>query len=104
MVWPENIDSGHSNFKLDDRSGRSYHNVAHLHIYARSPNPTLRASPVQSQAALARSFLATHHRDEGPNSISLKCEGYLDPDLRGEPADECDAIETFLSDSLTKSR
>ena len=47
MVYPENIDSGHSNFKLDDRSGRRYHNVAHLHIHARSPNPTLRAGPIQ---------------------------------------------------------
>ena len=44
----ENIDSGHSNFKLDDRSGRRYHNVDHLHIHARSPNPTLRAGPVQN--------------------------------------------------------
>jgi hypothetical protein len=44
MVSPENIDSGHSNFKLDDRSGRRYHNVAHLHLDARSPNPTLRAT------------------------------------------------------------
>jgi hypothetical protein len=34
----------------------------------------------------------------------LEVRGYLDPDLRGERADECDAIETFLAVSLTKSR
>ena len=28
--------------------GRRYHNVAHLHIHARSPNPTLRAGPIQN--------------------------------------------------------
>jgi hypothetical protein len=30
--------------------------------------------------------------------------GYLDPNLRGESADECDAIEAFLADALPKSR
>jgi hypothetical protein len=30
----------------------------------------------------------------------LEVRGYLDPDLRGERADECDAIEMFLADSL----
>jgi hypothetical protein len=35
---------------------------------------------------------------------ALVARGYLDPDRRGDPADECDAIEMFLSDSLTKSR
>jgi hypothetical protein len=34
----------------------------------------------------------------------LEVRGYLDPDLRGERADECDAIETFLTDALPKSR
>jgi hypothetical protein len=34
----------------------------------------------------------------------LEERGYLDPDLRGERADECDAIEMFLGDSLAKSR
>jgi len=34
----------------------------------------------------------------------LEMRGYLDPDLRGERADECEAIETFLAVSLTKSR
>jgi hypothetical protein len=28
--------------------------------------------------------------------------GYLDPDRRGERADECDAIEMFLGDSLNR--
>jgi hypothetical protein len=28
--------------------------------------------------------------------------GYLDPDRRGDRADECDAIEAFLADSLNK--
>jgi hypothetical protein len=32
----------------------------------------------------------------------LEERGYLDPDLRGERADECQAIETFLADSLRK--
>jgi hypothetical protein len=27
---------------------------------------------------------------------------YLDPDRRGDRADECDAIEMFLGDSLNK--
>jgi hypothetical protein len=34
---------------------------------------------------------------------ALEVRGYLDPDRRGDRADECDAIEMFLSDSLTKS-
>jgi hypothetical protein len=33
---------------LDDRSGRRYHNVAHLYIHARSEYPTLRAGLVQN--------------------------------------------------------
>jgi len=28
--------------------------------------------------------------------------GYLDPDRRGDRAEECDAIEMFLADSLLK--
>jgi hypothetical protein len=28
--------------------------------------------------------------------------GYLDPDLRGERADECEAIESFLTEALNK--
>ena len=35
---------------------------------------------------------------------ALEEKGYLDPDLRGERADECDAIEMFLTDALPKSR
>jgi hypothetical protein len=34
----------------------------------------------------------------------LEERGYLDPDLRGDRANECDAIEMFLTDSLAKSR
>jgi hypothetical protein len=30
--------------------------------------------------------------------------GYLDTDRRGERADECDAIETFLADSLNRRK
>jgi hypothetical protein len=33
----------------------------------------------------------------------LEARGYLDPDQRGERADEAEAIETFLMDSLCKS-
>jgi hypothetical protein len=29
--------------------------------------------------------------------------GYLDPNNRGDRADECEAIETFLMDSLAKA-
>ena len=32
----------------------------------------------------------------------LEVRGYLDPDRRGERIDECDAVETFLADSLNK--
>jgi hypothetical protein len=35
---------------------------------------------------------------------ALEVRGYLDPDRRGDCADECDAIEMFLADSLAKSR
>jgi hypothetical protein len=35
---------------------------------------------------------------------TLEKRGYLRPDRRGDRADECDAIEMFLADSLTKSR
>ena len=33
----------------------------------------------------------------------LEVRGYLDPDRRGERADKCDAIASFLRDSLAKS-
>jgi hypothetical protein len=33
---------------------------------------------------------------------ALEVRGYLDPDRRGDRADECDAIEMFLADSLLK--
>jgi hypothetical protein len=32
----------------------------------------------------------------------LEVRGYLDPNNRGDRADECEAIETFLMDSLNK--
>ncbi len=35
---------------------------------------------------------------------ALQERGYLDPDRRGDRADESEAIELFLADSLTKSR
>jgi hypothetical protein len=35
---------------------------------------------------------------------ALEERGYLDPDRRGDRADETEAIEMFLRDSLTKSR
>jgi len=34
---------------------------------------------------------------------ALEVLGYLDPDRRGDRAEECDAIEMFLGDSLVKS-
>jgi hypothetical protein len=33
---------------------------------------------------------------------ALEVRGYLNPDRRGDPADERDAIELFLADSLLK--
>jgi hypothetical protein len=33
---------------------------------------------------------------------ALEVRGYLDPSRRGDRADECDAIEMFLADSLNK--
>jgi hypothetical protein len=33
---------------------------------------------------------------------ALEVRGYLDPDRRDDRADECDAIEMFLTDSLNK--
>jgi hypothetical protein len=33
----------------------------------------------------------------------LEVRGYLDPNNRGDRADECEAIETFLMDSLAKA-
>jgi hypothetical protein len=35
---------------------------------------------------------------------ALEVRGHLDPSRRGDRADECDAIEMFLGDSLAKSR
>ena len=35
---------------------------------------------------------------------ALEVRGYLDPDRRGDRADECDAIEMFLGDSLARPR
>ena len=34
----------------------------------------------------------------------LEVRGYLDPGLRGTRADECEAIASFLTDALAKSR
>jgi hypothetical protein len=34
----------------------------------------------------------------------LEERGYLDPDLRGERTDECDAIESFLTDAPARPR
>jgi hypothetical protein len=34
----------------------------------------------------------------------LEARGYLDPNLRGNRIDECDAIEKFLTDLLPGSR
>jgi hypothetical protein len=33
---------------------------------------------------------------------ALEVRGYLDPDRRGDRADECDAIEMFLGDLLNR--
>jgi hypothetical protein len=33
----------------------------------------------------------------------LEQRGYLDPGRRGDPLDECDAIELFLTDALSKA-
>jgi hypothetical protein len=33
---------------------------------------------------------------------ALEVRGYLDPSRRGNRADECDAIEMFLTDSLNR--
>ena len=38
--------------------------------------------------------------DAQPDALEVR--GYLDPDRRGDRADECDAIEAFLADSLNK--
>jgi hypothetical protein len=35
---------------------------------------------------------------------ALQERGYLDPDRRGDRADESEAVEMFLVDALTKSR
>ena len=35
---------------------------------------------------------------------ALEVRGYLDPGRRGDRADECDAIEMFLGDSLARPR
>ena len=35
---------------------------------------------------------------------ALEVHGYLDPGRRGDRADECDAIEAFVADSLAQSR
>jgi len=37
-----------------------------------------------------------------PQLDALEVRGYLNPDRRGDRADECDAIEMFLTDSLRK--
>ena len=58
MVWPENIDSGHSNSQLDGRSGRRHCNLAHLHIHARSPSRTLS----RPGSKLATVDAEPHHR------------------------------------------
>ena len=34
----------------------------------------------------------------------LEVRGYLDPDLRGNAVDEADAVEVFLTDTLSKSK
>jgi hypothetical protein len=34
---------------------------------------------------------------------ALEARGYLDPNRRGDRADECDAIENFFTEALAKS-
>ncbi len=34
---------------------------------------------------------------------ALEVKGYLDPDLRGQAADEAEAVELFLTDALAKT-
>ncbi|MFY9897701.1 MAG: hypothetical protein WAK67_07875, partial [Xanthobacteraceae bacterium] len=61
-----------------------------------------RASPSRSPAARGIHRLTI---DLTETQLSrLEERGYLDPNLRGESADECDAIEAFLADALPKSR
>ena len=58
----------------------------------------------------------TRHRKRGKRGVfwrpilvtknqldQLEGRGYLDPNNRGDRADECEAIETFLMDSLAKA-
>ena len=43
-----------------------------------------------------------HRRTLSMQLAALEERGYLDPDRRGDRAEECDAIEMFLTDSLRK--
>jgi hypothetical protein len=49
--------------------------------------------------ALVSPNLATNRRRQ---LDAPEVRGYLDPGRRGDRADECDAIEMFLGDSLKK--
>src|SRR5271169_2730684 len=45
MVQRQNVDSGHSSFQLDDRSGRRRHSVADLSKFKLSVAPTIGPIP-----------------------------------------------------------
>jgi hypothetical protein len=68
-----------------------------------APRTGTRGDYTAPQAPQARPLLAADHRDEGQLD-QLELHGYLDPDRRGDRADETEAIEAFLMDSLRKGR
>jgi hypothetical protein len=47
--------------------------------------------------------IATRSTCRRRGSNTLEVRGYLNPDRRGDRADECDAIEMFVTDTLAAS-
>jgi len=67
---------------------------------------TRSTSTARVRAFRRRRSQGIHRRSVGVTDAQLDAlerRGYLNPDRRGDRADECDAIEMFLTDSLRKA-
>jgi hypothetical protein len=88
------------------QSNRSVTGFALKHAFMNTTE-TRCTSTSRVKAFRRRQSWGLHRRSINVTDVqldALEVRGYLDPDRRGDRADECDAIEMFLADSLAQSR
>jgi hypothetical protein len=69
------------------------------------PSPGAAAFHIEDSRCKVLLFLTSANRDPGQDQLDqLEVRGYLNPGDRGTRADECEAIASFLTDALAKSR